>query len=192
MKKSAYILSFFYRKFRPVRSKNRFAILRAARFSVAAFLPAVIWMAFIFSFSAAPAVESSETSDGISYKIVKVMAALPFLDWEEEELEEKAETLHVPIRKAAHFSEYALLAVLWAAPFGYITKSTKKRMAAAFLICLIYAVSDEIHQLFVPGRDGNVKDVLIDSAGAGSGILLWRFLFHNFSCRRRAKNSMRT
>lgn len=159
---------------------------------ILSFLPAVTWMVLIFSFSAAPAVESSETSDGISYKIVKAMAALPFLDWEEEELEEKAETFHVPIRKAAHFSEYALLAVLWAVPFGYITKSTKKRMATAFLLCFIYAVSDEIHQLFVPGRDGNIKDVLIDTAGAGFGILVWRFIFHNFSCRRRAKNSMRT
>lgn len=45
---------------------------------ILSFLPAVIWMVLIFSFSAAPAVESSETSDGISYKIVKVMAALPF------------------------------------------------------------------------------------------------------------------
>lgn len=120
------------------------------------------------------------------------MAALPFLDWEEEELEEKAETLHVPIRKAAHFSEYALLAVLWVIPLGCMTKTNKKRMIVALLLCIMYAVSDEIHQLFVPGRDGNIKDVLIDTAGAGFGILVWRFIFHNFSCRRRAKNSMRT
>ncbi len=159
---------------------------------ILSFLPAVTWMVLIFSFSAAPAVESSETSDGISYKIVKVMAALPFLDWEEEELEEKAETLHVPIRKAAHFSEYALLAVLWVIPLGCMTKTNKKRMIVALLLCIMYAVSDEIHQLFVPGRDGNIKDVLIDTAGAGFGILVWRFIFHNFSCRRRAKNSMRT
>lgn len=159
---------------------------------ILSFLPAVTWMVLIFSFSAAPAVESSETSDGISYKIVKVMAALPFLDWEEEELEEKAETLHVPIRKAAHFSEYALLAVLWVIPLGCMTKTNKKRMIVALLLCIMYAVSDEIHQLFVPGRDGNIKDVLIDTAGAGFGIVVWRFIFHNFSCHRRAKNSMRT
>ena len=158
---------------------------------ILSFVPAVIWMVLIYSFSAAPAVESSETSDGISYKIVKVMAGLPFLDWEEEELEEKADTLHVPIRKAAHFSEYALLAVLWVVPLGCTTKDNKKRMAAALLLCIIYAASDEIHQLFVPGRDGNVKDVIIDSVGAGFGILVWRFLFHNFSCRLRAKNGMR-
>lgn len=52
---------------------------------ILSFVPAVIWMALIYSFSAAPAVESSETSDGISYKIVKVMAGLPFLDWEEDD-----------------------------------------------------------------------------------------------------------
>ncbi len=159
---------------------------------VLSFVPVVMWMVLIFSFSAAPAVESSETSDGISYKIIKAVAGLPFLDWEEEDLEEKAEILHVPIRKAAHFSEYALLAVLWVIPLGCMTKTNKKRMIVALLLCIMYAASDEIHQLFVPGRDGNVKDVLIDTAGAGFGILVWRFIFHNFSCRRKAKNSMRT
>lgn len=159
---------------------------------VLSFVPVVMWMVLIFSFSAAPAVESSETSDGISYKIIKAVAGLPFLDWEEEDLEEKAEILHVPIRKAAHFSEYALLAVLWVIPLGCMTKTNKKRMTVALLLCIMYAASDEIHQLFVPGRDGNVKDVLIDTAGAGFGILVWRFIFHNFSCRQKAKNSMRT
>lgn len=159
---------------------------------ILSFVPALVWMLLIFSFSAAPATDSSRISDGISYNIVRIAERFSFSDWEEEELEDRAEFLHVPIRKAAHFSEYALLAVLWAAPMGYFIESNRKRMLTALLLCFAYAVSDEIHQLFVPGRDGNIKDVLIDTAGAGFGVLAWRFIFHNFSCRIRAKNSMRT
>jgi len=44
---------------------------------------------------------------------------------------------------------------------------------AALLICVLYAASDEIHQLFIAGRSGEVRDVLIDSAGASIGIGIW-------------------
>ena len=47
-----------------------------------------------------------------------------------------------------------------------------KKYLLAFLICVIYAISDEIHQLFVPGRAGQVRDVLIDSAGSLLGIII--------------------
>ena len=43
----------------------------------------------------------------------------------------------------------------------------------ALLICVLYAVSDEVHQIFVPGRGAEVKDVLIDSAGASVGVLMY-------------------
>lgn len=40
----------------------------------------------------------------------------------------------------------------------------------SLLICILYAISDEIHQVFVPGREAQVKDVIIDSGGAAVGI----------------------
>jgi VanZ family protein len=69
------------------------------------------------------------------------------------------------LRKLAHAGEYALLAALiaratGAAPIGVVA-------AAA------YAVTDEIHQHFVPGRQGAPLDVVIDTAGAIAGALLW-------------------
>ena len=51
-------------------------------------------------------------------------------------------------------------------------KNINKKYPLAFLICVIYAISDEIHQLFVPGRAGQVRDVLIDSAGSFLGIII--------------------
>ena len=46
------------------------------------------------------------------------------------------------------------------------------------MFCSLYAISDEVHQLFVPGRGAQVKDVFIDIAGAAVGIFLslWRFI----------------
>jgi len=78
---------------------------------------------------------------------------------------------HLLLRKAAHFTEYALLAALWwRALRSRVTESTA--MLAALAIAVGYAITDEIHQTFVDGRIGSPVDVLIDSAGAATGIAL--------------------
>ncbi len=140
-----------------------------------AFLPAILLMILIFSFSAAPGERSSELSDGLSYKIVDAVGDLPFTGWSEAEKRELAEQLHTPLRKGAHFSEYALLAILWVAPLGFFLK--KGRIGIACLICIIYACMDELHQVFIPGRDGNLRDVLIDTSGALAGLFVWYLLY---------------
>lgn len=140
-----------------------------------AFLPAILLMILIFSFSAAPGENSSELSDGLSYKIVNAVGNLPFTGWSEVTKRELAEKLHTPLRKGAHFSEYALLAVLWVAPLGFFFQ--RGRMRVAGLICVMYACTDEWHQLFIPGRDGNLTDVLIDSLGVLAGLSLWYLVY---------------
>ncbi len=73
------------------------------------------------------------------------------------------------IRKMAHFFCYLILGIL-----GMWTLSAYnaegKRWLIALLFCMLYAVSDEVHQLFVPGRAGKIVDVLIDTAGSATGI----------------------
>ncbi|WP_371452184.1 VanZ family protein [Gemella sp. 20925_1_85] len=82
------------------------------------------------------------------------------------------------IRKLGHFSEYMTLGFF---SFSYLSnlfiennniKDFKKTGILSFLFSIIYASSDEFHQTFVPGRDGNIVDVLIDSSGALVGILV--------------------
>lgn len=46
-------------------------------------------------------------------------------------------------------------------------------MGFALLICVLYAISDEVHQKFIPGRSGEVRDVIIDTAGASVGISVY-------------------
>jgi VanZ family protein len=73
-------------------------------------------------------------------------------------------------RKLIHFAEYALLCFLWWR--ALVTVTTPRRAALwAFLIASGYAVTDEFHQSFVEGRNGNPVDWLIDSAGAAAAAL---------------------
>jgi VanZ family protein len=78
-------------------------------------------------------------------------------------------------RKAAHFIEYAALFVLvrWALGCCVRQPRTVALAFVALLICVVYAASDEWHQLFVPGRTSSVWDVLLDSTGAAFGCLAW-------------------
>ena len=71
----------------------------------------------------------------------------------------------VALRKGIHFSEYAVLCALWfRALRGRWPRD--RALAMAVGICVLYAVTDEIHQTFVDGRIGAPRDVLIDTAGA--------------------------
>jgi VanZ family protein len=68
-------------------------------------------------------------------------------------------------RKLIHFGEYALLCFLW---WRLLRTAMPDRRAAlaAFIISILYAATDELHQSFVDGRNGTPVDWAIDSAGA--------------------------
>jgi VanZ family protein len=75
-----------------------------------------------------------------------------------------------PIAKVLHLGEYAILAFLSLPYFS----SSKRPILATLIFAFLYASSDELHQLFVPGRHSNPFDVLIDAVGASLGVLLSR------------------
>ena len=78
------------------------------------------------------------------------------------------------IRKLGHFSEYMTLGFFIG---NNKKKDFKKTVILSFLFSVIYASTDEFHQTFVVGRDGNIVDVLIDSIGSLVGILLSSILY---------------
>ncbi len=136
-------------------------------------------MALIFSFSAQPAGDSMDLSDGLLHSILRFLHI---------NLSEEIITfMRVFIRKVAHFAIYMLLGFLVYLLFkaGY-ELATKKSAGATVTMCALYAVTDEVHQLFVPGRSGMVKDVLIDSAGAVCGLAIASLIC--FILLRRKKN----
>ena len=86
------------------------------------------------------------------------------------------------IRKGAHFLEFAGLAFL---VFNALRATCgRNRPALSFIITAAYAVSDEIHQLFVEGRACRIFDVFVDSCGAVSAILFMMFIFSVWEKRR--------
>ena len=132
------------------------------------------WMLAIFHFSAQPGEESSDLSGGVSYWLAQQVSRIFHLDWKEVKLLEVAEMIHYPIRKLAHMTEYGILAVLTfgAAETYQSLRQGKRRYLTAVLVTFLYAVSDELHQLFVPGRDGRFTDVLVDTTGAVIGLVV--------------------
>jgi VanZ family protein len=80
--------------------------------------------------------------------------------------------------KTAHFGMYAVLAWLWWRALSPRREPAWPVLAAALALTSLYGLSDEIHQLFVPGRNGRVADVLFDTAGGLTMILLlrWQYL----------------
>jgi len=79
------------------------------------------------------------------------------------------------LRKGAHIFEYFVLVMLvWYALRPWrMWRATKFNLV--FIISFFYAVSDELHQSFVPTRSGNIWDVGIDSLGIVLGLLVIRF-----------------
>lgn len=87
---------------------------------------------------------------------------------------ENIELLSFIIRKLAHFTEYLILGFL---TINMLNKNDiAKKYIIAIIICIIYASSDEIHQIFIAGRCFAIRDILIDSMGSISGIYIYKLL----------------
>ncbi len=128
----------------------------------------IICMATIFTLSGQEAKESAELSRGTVEKIVNSTPVIK--DLPKEEKKEIVSEVHTAVRKTAHFALYLILGMLvymLALEFGI-----RYSFAAALAFCLIFAISDEIHQLFIDGRSAEIRDVCIDTAGAVTGELL--------------------
>lgn len=130
----------------------------------------IIWMLVIFWFSAQVADDSQEMSDFF----VRLLDAVFSLDIMRNEIIRDMTSFLV--RKAAHMSEYAVLAIL----FGLTIREYKKEpwLLLALAVTATYAATDEFHQLFVPGRSGQLKDVLIDTAGGALGLGLLALILY--------------
>lgn len=132
----------------------------------------IAWCGLIFAFSAQTGDESSAVSGGLCSWISKGIAQL----LGQEPAGAFPRGLEVVIRKLAHGGVYFVLGLLAANLLRlYRTRPSRAQWLVSLLAGLLYAVSDEVHQLFVSGRAGRVTDVLIDFIGyaVGFAILLW-------------------
>ena len=95
-----------------------------------------------------------------------------FSELGEAEQEAAVDSMQFIVRKGAHFAVYFALGSLCMLAMNTYNVPTKRKMAVSLSISLVYAISDEIHQIFVPGRAGQIRDVLIDFAGALFGVVI--------------------
>ena len=119
-------------------------------------------MVIIFTMSSFNSIESANQSNYIVNIISNVLNI------------NNIELLSFIIRKLAHFTEYLILGFL---TINMLNKNDiSKKYLLSILICIIYATSDEIHQIFVPGRAYQIRDILIDSIGSITGIYLYKLI----------------
>ncbi len=115
-------------------------------------------MAFIFYMSSQTKSESSQSSSVFVNLVTQIFEI------------EKSDLIVKIVRKCAHMFEYATLGMGAVALLFHYMMTDKRRIFLSFGFCAFYAVTDEIHQLFVKGRACRVSDVFIDSAGSVIGI----------------------
>lgn len=135
------------------------------------FLPLAILLITVFWFSS----NDSEDSSNQSKVVVKFIKAsvLPDLNTLVSKKDDRIvnKVLSHVVRKTTHFSIYALMGICSFGALWFIGRK-KLRFFTALTFCFIYAVTDEIHQVFVPGRSGELTDVIIDTSGSLLGVSL--------------------
>lgn len=136
------------------------------------FLPAILMMYVIYSFSAQTGEVSGQLSYKISYKIVETKNQLLNENKSSAELAVSADIIHFYVRKAGHMTEYFLLAVAISFPLYVYGVRGIWLVILAGIICVGFAGLDEYHQSFVADRGPSLRDVGIDSIGALIGILM--------------------
>lgn len=130
----------------------------------------------IFIFSGQNGEISSKTSRGFTEKIINLLPISK--NWNENEKQEIVEKSQTVIRKLAHFTIYTI-AGIWMMAFAntYDNATLKQKIIIVIAIGMLYAISDEFHQMFSDGRTPLIKDVGIDTLGVTFGSIISTIIF---------------
>ena len=129
----------------------------------------ILWMILIFLFSSSNGDKSSNTSGIIVNKITPIVEKIINKKLTEEQV---SKYISYPIRKCAHITEYLILGILVYLTINTYKLDKNKIIILSILICILYSVSDEFHQLFISGRSGKVTDCIYDTFGSTLGICI--------------------
>ena len=140
------------------------------------FIPALLMMYFIFSFSAQEGAQSVQLSYKVTKEIVIVADKLLDKNLSDEGIEAAVSKYHFYVRKLAHFSEYLVFACTVALPLYVYGVRGFALVFLAGLFCFGFACLDEYHQSFVAGRTPSKRDVMIDTCGSLIGIYITRII----------------
>ena len=138
------------------------------------FIVLILWMIVIFSFSSADANKSTGTSDKVITTMIEIKDKITNNETPNNEKEIIVKNSSFYIRKIAHLTEYLILGFLM---FNLLKQYSVTNIYYAIGLSILYSCTDEFHQLFINGRSGSIRDVLIDSIGILIGTYLYKLLF---------------
>ena len=138
------------------------------------FIVLILWMIVIFSFSSADANKSTSTSDKVITTMIEIKDKITNNETPNNEKEIIVKNSSFYIRKIAHITEYLILGFLM---FNLLKQYSVTNIYYAIGLSILYSCTDEFHQLFINGRSGSIRDVLIDSIGILIGTYLYKLLF---------------
>ena len=149
-------------------------------------IAAIAWMALIFSFSHTEGEQSQQQSTIVTTIVTEVIGVEPthkdFL------------AIEITVRKVAHLCMFAVLGFIYCGYFDCYKIDTKKKYLFSCCASLGYAVLDETHQYFIPGRAAKLFDVAIDTAGGALGavgfLLLSVIITKIIKCYKKKKGIM--
>jgi VanZ family protein len=140
-----------------------------------AWLPVLLWMGFIFVMS---------TDAGSSTHTSSVLE--PVVQWIDPTISaEQFDFVHFLVRKSAHFTEYAVLALLMlralrSSLLSNVGRWSLRAAGVTLLASAAYATTDEFHQSFVMGRTASLHDIMVDSCGALVAIVVAGLMARDF------------
>lgn len=145
--------------------------MKHIKLGILTIIPVVLIACMIFWLSSENAEQSTKTSGTFAGRILRIVIS----DYDELSEKEQAaliQRIQFGVRKTAHLTEYLLLGFsmavclnIWKVKFPFLT---------AQLCGSLYAATDEVHQLFVDSRSGELRDFLIDSFGVFLGMMICR------------------
>jgi VanZ family protein len=141
----------------------------------------------IFGFSQQDGETSGNLSHYLSETCVELVNTVTGQHWTQEMREGLTAYWEHPIRKLAHFGEYAIMGFLVYNLLSSLLPTSRKKIPLTVLWVFLSASADEFHQFFIPDRTASVADVLLDTCGGVFGLCLTlfgiRFFMHRISLR---------
>lgn len=128
----------------------------------------VLYMVMIFYLSSQDGTKSHEVSAGL-LGYLKVLTVFILGD-ASDFFSGVGKNYECILRKAAHFTEYLILSLIVYKAMRVSRIKMKNSVIWTLILCVVYAISDEVHQYFVPGRAFAVTDIMIDTAGSIFGL----------------------
>ncbi len=131
----------------------------------------ILWLLVIFNLSSQPGTLSGGESSHLIYNTLEFIYSIFHLD--SSNLSEVVSVIHNPLRECMHSLEYFILAILTVNLLKqhYIKENI---FVISILFCFVYAATDEIHQLFVPGRSFEYFDIFMDMLGSIIGTWMMK------------------